>query len=144
MMKRSVALLLPLALVACQDLNSPRTPDAALSPSGQLVAMDMAHGPEQVMPGEVLVKVKPGADVADVARAHGLAVAAHGYHDAFTVLRGAVGNERALAARLGQDARVEYAEPNFLRQPTQVDSRLWAFYNPGNLSMSFTRGGSKG
>ena len=46
------------------------------------------------------------------------------------------GSERALAARLAADPRVEFAEPNYLRQ-VDADSRLWAFYNPGGLNMSF-------
>jgi serine protease len=60
------------------------------------------------------------------------------------VFQGAVGNERALAARLGADASVEWAEPDYLRQPTEVDPRLWAFFNPGGVSISFTRGQGRG
>jgi subtilisin family serine protease len=37
---------------------------------------------------------------------------------------------------------VEYAEPNYLREITAVDPKLWAFYNPGGLTMTFTRKGS--
>ena len=103
-----------------------------------------ASRPEQVMPGEVIVKLRAGADAATVARAHGLAVGAAGYKNAFVVLRAAVGAEHAAAARLTGDARVEYAEPNYLRQTTAIDSRLWAFYNPGGLNMKFTSGSSKG
>jgi subtilisin family serine protease len=39
---------------------------------------------------------------------------------------------------------VVYAEPNYLRQPTAIDPKLWAFYNPGSLNMKFTRGKSSG
>jgi subtilisin family serine protease len=60
------------------------------------------------------------------------------------LLRGAAGNERALAARLGDDPAVVYAEPDYLRQPTAVDPRLWAFYNPGGMTVDFTRGRNKG
>jgi serine protease len=59
-------------------------------------------------------------------------------------MRGAVGAEHAAAARLAGDARVEYAEPNYLRQTTAIDSRLWAFYNPGGLNMLYTSGRTAG
>jgi subtilisin family serine protease len=59
------------------------------------------------------------------------------------MLRAAAGNERAVAATLGSDPRVVYAEPDYLRQPT-VDPRLWAFYNPGGLTITFTRGANRG
>jgi len=61
------------------------------------------------------------------------------------ILRGAaVGNERAVAARLGADARVVYAEPDYRRRLVTVDPRLWAFYNPGNLAITYTTGANKG
>ncbi|HET9985028.1 MAG TPA: S8 family serine peptidase [Longimicrobiales bacterium] len=139
MRRLSVAVLAVLALAACSESPADsRVDSGALRPRFAASA-----APEQVMPGEVLVKPQEGVDVAAVAAAHGLAVAARGYRDAFFVLRGAIGSERANAARLRQDARLVYAEPNFLRQPT-VDSRLWAFYNPGGLNMKFTSGSSSG
>jgi serine protease len=103
-----------------------------------------ANGVEQVMPGDVVVKVRDGADVASVARGYGLTLAETGYRGAFHVLRGAVGSERALAVRLRGDERIEWAEPNYLRQPTAIRSELWAFYNPGTLNMRYTSGSKKG
>jgi subtilisin family serine protease len=100
--------------------------------------------PEQVMPGEVIVAVRSGVDVRAVAADHGLAFGYPGYRNTFAVLRGAVGAERANAAGMARDSRVAYAEPNFLRQPTTIDSRLWAFYNPGGLNMTFTKGRYRG
>jgi serine protease len=141
-MKRRLALLLPLALAACQD-NSTMAP-GALAPGNQLNAINLSQTVEQVMPGEVIVKARAGQDVAEIARAHGLEVASTGYRGTFSVLRGAAGSERALAARLGADARVEYAEPNFLRQPQAIDSRLWAFFNDGSGRMYFTSGSNRG
>ena len=135
------ATLAALAFAACTDapVQAPGV-DPALTPSLAVAQ----RAPEQVMPGEVVVKVRAGAAAAEVARAHGLAFGYAGYKNAFAVLRGAAGSERALAARLRGDARVEYAEPNYLRQPTAIDSRLWAFYNPGNLTVRYTRGQSSG
>lgn len=142
MRRTSVAVLAVLALAACSESPADsRVDSGALRPRFAASA-----APEQVMPGEVLVKPREGVDVADVAAAHGLAVAARGYRDAFFVLRGAIGSERANAARLRQDARLVYAEPNFLRQPTgtPVRSELWAFHNPGGLNMNYTTGPNSG
>jgi serine protease len=137
----SAATLAALAFAACTDAPV-QAPDVgpALTPSLAVAQ----RAPEQVMPGEVVVKVRAGAAAAEVARAHGLAFGYAGYKNAFAVLRGAAGSERAPAARLRGDARVEYAEPNYLRQPTTIDSRLWAFFNPGGLTVKYTRGKSSG
>lgn len=128
-------------LAACSE--APLRPADDVGAPGPSAAV--AQGPsEAVMPGEVLVKVRPGATAQDVGRAHGLAFGYAGYADRFAVLRGAAGNEHADAAALRGDARVEWAEPNYLRQPTAIDAKLWAFYNPGGLNMRYTSGSKKG
>lgn len=138
---RISAVLALAALAACSD--AALEPTAAPS-EASLVRLGTPTSVEQVMPGEVVVKVRDGADVAAVAAAHGASVDHHGYKNEFAVLRGAVGNERALAARIGGDARVEYAEPNYLRQTDAIDPRVWAFFNPGNLTVKYTSGSGKG
>lgn len=130
---------LALALAACSD--TPVSPEGAATPQLSRMAQP---GPERVMPGEVVVALRSGANAQALAAAHGLAFGYAGYRNSFVVLRGAAGAERAVAARLRNDARVAYAEPNYLRQPTTIDSRLWAFFNPGGLNMKFTRGPNKG
>jgi subtilisin family serine protease len=139
-------LLLAAAVVgvaACSD--DAVQPDAGSSPADfSLRGLRVASGPEQVMPGEVIVKLKAGVDAATVGKAHGLAMSGRGYQDAFVVLKGAAGAEHATAAALRKDGRVVYAEPNYLRQPTAINPSLWAFYNPGGLNMKFTTGKSKG
>jgi serine protease len=129
-----------LALAACSD--SPSQPEAPAA--APVFAAARAAGPERVVPGEVIVKLSAGATAAAVARGHGLGVGEHGYRDAFVVLRGAAGRERANAAALRRDAFVVYAEPNYLRQPTAIDPSLWAFYNPGGKNMNYTTGKNKG
>ena len=104
----------------------------------------MQGAPEQVMAGEVIVRVRDGADVDAVAREHGLALGEAGYRNSFVIMRGAAGVENANANALRGDARVQYAEPNYLRQPTTINSNLWAFFNPGGLNMKFTSGKSNG
>ena len=135
--------LLPLLVLAaaCQDMPSEPASDAPDPLASAAVVPQQAPA---FVPGEVLVRTAEGADPAAVAAAHSADFARPGYQGRFAVLRGAVGNETALAARLRGDARVVWAEPNHLRQPTDIDPRLWAFRNPGGLSVAFTRGQSKG
>jgi serine protease len=140
-MKRRLAVLIPLVMAACQDNSAPLSPLAA---GDRLQAIATAQGVEQVMPGEVIVKARAGEDIASIARGQGVALAGTGYRGAFSVLRGAAGNERALAARLGADSRVEYAEPNYLRQPQTIDPKLWAFFNDGTRRMFFSSGQKRG
>jgi subtilisin family serine protease len=130
-------------VAACSD--DAVQPDTNSTPADlSLRGLRVSTGPEQVMPGEVIVKLKAGVDAAALGKAHGLALGARGYKDAFVVLKGAVGAEHSAAAALGKDARVVYAEPNYLRQPTTINPNLWAFFNPGGLNMKFTTGKSKG
>jgi subtilisin family serine protease len=130
-------------VAACSD--DAVQPDTNSTPADlSLRGLRVSTGPEQVMPGEVIVKLKAGVDAAALGKAHGLALGARGYKDAFVVLKGAVGAEHSAAAALGKDARVVYAEPNYLRQPTAINPNLWAFFNPGGLNMKFTTGKSKG
>ncbi|MFL5496312.1 MAG: S8 family serine peptidase [Gemmatimonadales bacterium] len=142
MTRTSVALLAgaALAVAACSDNPSqPEAPAAAAA-----FATARAAGLEQVVPGEVIVRLKAGVTAEAVARGHGLGVGEHGYRDAFVVLRGATGSERANAAALRRNAGVVYAEPNYLRQPTAINPNLWAFHNPGGTNMKYTSGRNKG
>jgi serine protease len=132
--------VIALTIAACQEGTT--TPPREV-PSGP-AAFAVQAVPEQVMAGEVIVALVAGNDVAAVARDHGLEMAAAGYRNAFYVLRGAAGVERGNAAVLGNDARVRYAEPNYLRQPTAINPSLWAFYNPGGLDMNYISGRTKG
>ena len=142
MTRSSVALLAgaALAVAACSD--NPSQPEAPAA--GPAFATARAAGPEQVVPGEVIVRLKAGATAEAVARGHGLGVGEHGYRDAFVVLHGAAGRERADAAALRRNADVVYAEPNYLRQPTAINQNLWAFYNQGGTNMTYTTGKNKG
>ena len=139
---RDVALaLVALVLVACQDTP---TTSPSLAAASRPASFSMQGAPEQVMSGEVIVRVRDDADADAVAREHGLALGEAGYANSFVIMRGAAGVEHANANALRGDARVQYAEPNYLRQATAINPNLWAFYNPGGLNMKFTSGGSKG
>jgi subtilisin family serine protease len=125
---------------ACQDTDEPLSPN---DPAGA-PALSVQQKGERVVPGRVIARLSDGADAASVGAAHEAAFERMAASGRLAVFRGAVGNERALAARMGSDARVVYAEPDYLRQPTAIDPKLWAFYNPGGLSMKYTRGRNKG
>jgi subtilisin family serine protease len=141
-MSAGITALAVASLAACS--NDTFTPDEGMTVPASPVFAANLRGPEQVVAGELIVKLKDGAREVDVAAAHGLAIGEHGYANAFVVMRGAAGAEHANAAALKGDDRVQYAEPNYLRQIDAIDSRLWAFYNPGGLNMKFTSGASKG
>jgi serine protease len=127
-----------LALAACSDVSTPSSP--AIAP--EAASMSKAAADDDVVAGEVIVKLKDDSELDLIATAHGAAKGRQGYGHAFDVLQTAHGNERALAARLAADPRVEYAEPNYIRHTDAIDSRLWAFYNPGGLNMQYTSGGT--
>ena len=127
------------AVVACSDEVTSPTLSAPQSPT-----LSVQSGREDVVSGDIIVRTVDGVAPQEVARAHGLEFAEIGYHGAFAILHGAAGLEHANARALKADPRVVYAEPNYLRQTTTIDSRLWAFYNPGGLNMKYTRGQNSG
>ncbi len=136
------ALAVAAVLTACQDAGQLAAPStSAVAPQLQ-PSLSVSQKPEAVMPGLVLARLKEGADPAAMGRAHGAAVQRATRH--FVVFRGAAGNERALAARMKADPQVVWAEPDYIRQPSTIDPRLWAFYNPGGLTIDYTRGRNKG
>ncbi|HEU4828009.1 MAG TPA: S8 family serine peptidase [Gemmatimonadales bacterium] len=137
----SAAAVAMAALAACSDSSAPAGGDElipALAPSASRGAI------EAVMPGEVVIQVKDGGNPAEFARGRGLGLAGRLSAPGLAIVRVPVGNERAMAAQLNRDPALRFAEPNFLRQPHDIDPRLWAFRNPGGLGIRFTRGGSRG
>ena len=140
-MRRSTPLLaLVLLIAACQETIAP-TDTGTSAPS--LAVQGQGQDNDRVVPGRILVKLHDDTQLDAVVQTHGLSLeraAARGP----SLLRGAAGNERAIAARLRADARVEYAEPDYLRQTTVIDPRLWAFLNPGGLRIFYTRGPNSG
>ena len=119
------------ALAACSDMpGGPET--QAVIP--QTVNDEQA---ERVVPGQVLVKFRDGVNAAVRASVHGAELAGVGYKNAFEILSVEVGDEFAMAAELAKDPNVEWAEPNYIRTHQAIDPRLWNFFNPGGLNMSF-------
>jgi subtilisin family serine protease len=119
------------ALAACSD--SPSSP--AVQPVLSKPVTQQSVDP--VVPGEVLVKFRDGTSAVLKARMYAVGIRREGYAHSYEVLGAEPGQERALAAQLSKDPDVEWAEPNYIRHVDAIDSRLWAFYNPGGLNMSF-------
>jgi subtilisin family serine protease len=131
---RMTAALLALTLSACADQPStPSSPDAHPDP------MALQQQREEIVPGEILIKMKDGVSL-DVltGTTTGLRLDRRlAAPSRVAVLSVSRGREREEAARLSADPRVEYAEPNYIRQINYIDPRLWAFYNPGGLFARF-------
>ncbi len=126
------------AVVLANCADAPSQPDAAtLTPGTPALAAAAAQQDDDVAPGEVLVKFRDGLDADAALRAKGLTRKGRGYAGAFELVSATRGQERALAATLKNDPRVEWAEPNYIRHVDAINSRLWAFFNPGGLNMSF-------
>ena len=119
------------ALTACSD--TPSDPAAT-----QLIPQARASREvDEVVPGEVLVKFRDGETGTLAIRKYAAGIRRSGYRHSFEVLAAQPGQERALAAELAKDPAVEWAEPNYIRHVDAIDPRLWAFFNPGGLNMSF-------
>jgi serine protease len=131
--RTALALSAVAALAACSD-----SPVTSTMETPESSAYARAAADEPVVAGQVIVKLRDGESLDALASTHGVGKGASGYAHAFDIVLTSNGNERAMAARLAADPRVEFAEPNWIRHTDAVDSRLWAFYNPGGLNMKFS------
>jgi subtilisin family serine protease len=119
------------ALTACSDTPSSPAHDQLIPQARNSAQTD------EVVPGEVLVKFRDGTTGVVTASRFGSSIRRSGYRHSYEVLAAENGQERALAARLSADPNVEWAEPNYIRHVDTIDNRLWAFFNPGGLNMSY-------
>jgi subtilisin family serine protease len=129
--RTAAAAALTLAVAACSD--APAGPEAA-APAPLPMAQ---RSVDAVVPGEILVKMKDGESFEALRAVPGLRLSRMGYKSEFAVMGVERGQEAAEAARLAADPRVEWAEPNYLRQTSAIDPRLWAYFNPGGLNAYF-------
>src|SRR4051812_31317702 len=128
----AVGVLAVAALAACSD--------APAGPSNQTLIpqnVNTSASVDPVVPGQALVKFKDGTNPVPAAPMLGPPIQQEGYKHAFQIVSVEAGQERATAARLAADPQVEWAEPNYIRHVDAIDSRLWAFFNPGGLNMIF-------
>src|SRR6185503_7435919 len=103
----SLAAIAAAALVACSD--APVSPGSSSSLPQTLRLGVSQDDQEDVVPGEILVKLKDDADLAPVAKGKALEVGKKGLKGAFVVLKGKPGSEVADAEDLKKDPRVEWA-----------------------------------
>ncbi|HEX6373113.1 MAG TPA: S8 family serine peptidase [Longimicrobium sp.] len=129
----AAAALLALGLAACSDQPSAPSTEARPAPFA------LQQTAEEVVPGEILIKMKDGVSLNELTGSvQGLRLERRlAARSRVAVLGVARGQERAEAARLSADPRVEYAEPNYIRRITAINPALWAFYNPGGLQARF-------
>lgn len=114
--------------------------DAPAGPEATPIPRPLAVVGDAVVPGEIIVGMKDGFSPNLLQGEGGARLNRLGVGSRFAVMSVTRGGEAAAAARLAQDPRVAFAEPNYLRQPHAIDARLWAFFNPGGLRASFTDG----
>lgn len=128
-------------LAACSDAPVPVAPMTAPStPSAAL----LGSSDDPVVAGEIILKLKNGStiDIDQLIAQFGALRGNKGYAGKFDIVKTRKGNEKLLASILAALPDVEYAEPNYIRHVDAIDSRLWAFYNPGGLNMMYTSGGT--
>ena len=129
--RHAAAALLALGLAACSDQPSAPSREAQ-QPQPEPLAIQQQK--EEVVPGEILIKMKDGNSLNVITQSTpGLRLDRHlTASSRASVLRVEPGRERAEAARLSADPRVEYAEPNYIRH-----IQGWEHTNPGNLTAYF-------
>jgi len=150
-MKRSLYLLAPLALAACAD--NPAT----LAPPADEAAHAAAPA-QNFVPGEVIVKLRPGASstVRGAALQHANAAVREriltgsmrrgGDNEGLTVIHSGLGTSAAIE-RLRGNPNVEYAEPNYIYHHDAASNdtyftngSLWGMYGgtttPANVNGS--------
>lgn len=136
---KAVAALAAVSLAACSDV--PVQPDGSdLAPRATITS----SGTDAIVAGDVIVKLKDGVSLEAVLAEFKLGRGPQGYAGRFDIAKVARGQERAVAARLAADPRVEYAEPNYIRQPLAYNPRLWALENRGGLNMKFNEKDASG
>lgn len=133
----AAAALAGVVLIGCSESSGPAEGEElvpALAPSASRASI------EAVVPGQVIVQLQEDADLDGFARGKGLQVLQRLAAPGLALLRVPAGSERAMAAQLAREPALRFAEPDYLRQPHAIDPKLWAFRNPGNLSIRFTSG----
>lgn len=143
-MRRSLALLLPLALVACHDGPAPLAPDASAPASPAAPSPDA----DAFVPGRLLVQMAPGADAASLA---GFEVSSRRpvASGRFLVVDVPQGREMQIAERMRASGQVTFAEPDWIRTfaipcelgscnvPTDVYlGYKWDLHNDGTITNS--------
>ncbi len=108
-MKRAAPLFLAglAGLSACSDLN-PVAGRGALGPGA--VAVNASAADEEIVPGQIIVRFRPGAARSEVAEQHRARKKADMLLERTEILEVPVGEEAEIAAQLSNNPNVEFAE----------------------------------
>ncbi|TVP48752.1 MAG: hypothetical protein EA350_02800 [Gemmatimonadales bacterium] len=121
----ALALVGSAALVACSDINAPVGPAASEATSFGPVASESSpvtlsiSGPEDIpefVPGEILVRFRPGAARSAIAEANRARPKAETRLDRMWVLEVAEGEELAVVNAMRRNPNIEFSEPNYIYQ----------------------------
>jgi PKD repeat protein len=113
-MKRVAPLFLAglVGLSACSDLSPVSTTDGLAPGTARL--NEGASDDIRVVPGQVIVRFRPGAARAEIAQQHRAKKKRDMLLERTEVLEVEVGQEAAVAAELSRNPNVEFAEPDYL------------------------------
>jgi serine protease len=149
-MKRAAPLFLAglFGLGACSDLNPVDSARDALSPGGVRLN-ETAADAHDIVPGQIIVRFRPGAARAEIAQQNRASKKADMLLERTEILEVPGGEEREIAARLAKNPNVEFAEPDLIMRvgpcETSVSCDLpdgdialwkWDLHNPGTMDMS--------
>ncbi|NIP79980.1 MAG: S8 family serine peptidase, partial [Gemmatimonadetes bacterium] len=140
----SLAALAALAVAACSDAPTSPQPDGSLAPDARAPqVIQSTAGP--IVAGRIIVKfdgdVPQGLADRFAGRLQALGSRGRAAAPARHLLRVPEGRELTLAAELGADPRVVYAEPDYVRELSAVPNDLyfgykWGLHNDGTINSS--------
>jgi PKD repeat protein len=154
-MKRAAPLFLAglFGMGACSDLNPVDAARDALSPGGvklNATAVD-AH---DIVPGQIIVRFRPGAARSEIAQQHRANKKADMLLERTEILAVPVGQEAEIAAQMSKNPNVEFAEPDLIMRvgPCEtttscdlpdgdISSWKWELHNTGTMDMTLQRWG---
>lgn len=144
-MKRAATLFLAgiTGLGACSDLN-PASTAADLG-----VSLNAAAAPEEIVPGQIIVRFRPGAARSEIAQQHRARKKDDMLLERTEILEVPEGQEAEIAAELSRNPNVEFAEPDAIMRvgpcETSVSCDLpngdialwkWDLHNTGSMDMA--------
>jgi subtilisin family serine protease len=95
-------------LGACSDLNPVDAGRGALGPGG--VSLNAVAADEEIVPGQIIVRFRPGAARSEIAEQHRARKKADMLLERTEIMEVPVGQEAAIAAQLSKNPNVEFAE----------------------------------
>ncbi len=134
-------------LGACSDLNPVDAGRGALGPGG--VSRSAAAADEEIVPGQIIVRFRPGAARSEIAEQHRARKKADMLLERTEILDVPVGQEAAIAAELSKNPNVEFAEPDVILRVGPCETAVscdmpdgdlstwkWELHNSGTMDMT--------